>query len=313
MSIDDSLPPTLAEQAAVWIVVLHYGGPEYSRRCLESLRKLSLRPTGIVLTDNCSPDSSGLSIANDFPEVELQALPENLGFAGGSNAGIRYCLERGAKWVWLLNNDTEPDADSLAKLMEVALEQPKAGALGALVYTPDKGTFSQSGAGTIDFVRAKTFEKEKVDQSAKFQSCQWLSGCNLLLRREAFLQADGFDERFFLYFEDVDLCRRIILNGWQCLLVPPARLKHIGCVSTGENLAIWRSYYHTRNRLLFFIRHSKGASSLPVWLAVGSHLLRHALVLPFRGTKGRRQLRAELLGLKDYLRGKFGKADSLDF
>ncbi|MBY0551919.1 MAG: glycosyltransferase family 2 protein [Candidatus Obscuribacterales bacterium] len=313
MNTDATIPKTIAEPAVVWIVVLHYGGPEYTRRCLDSLRKLTFRPAGIVLTDNCSPDSSGEAIANDFPEVEFQALPENLGFAGGSNAGIRFCIDRGAQWVWLLNNDTEPDTDSLAKLMQVAAARPQAGALGAVVYSPNKEGFSQSGSGTIDFVRAKTFEKGSVDQTAAFQSCQWLSGCNLLLRREAFSQANGFDEKFFLYFEDADLCHRLILNRWECLLVPSAHLKHIGCVSTGENLAVWRAYYHTRNRLLFFMRHSKGTDSLFAWLAVGTHLLRHAIVLPFRGKKGQRQLKAEMLGLRDFMRGTFGKADCLDF
>lgn len=313
MNSNDQIPQSLSQSAKVWIVVLHYGGPDYTRRCLKSLQNLTLSPSGIVLTDNCSPDSSGKSIAADFPEIHFQQLPENLGFAGGSNAGIRFCLDRGADWVWLLNNDTEPEPESLQNLMSVAMNQPDSAALGALVYTPAQSGFVESGTGTIDFRRAKTFERGTVNSTSSYQPCQWLSGCNLLLRRQAFEQAAGFDEKFFLYFEDADLCHRLNLSGWKCLLVPSARVKHIGCVSTGDNLSVWRSYYHTRNRLLFFTRHSSKVGSVIAFLTIFLHVMRHAMVLPLKGDRGKRQLKAELLGLRDYMRGKFGKADCLDF
>ncbi len=299
--------------ASIWIVVLHYGGPDYTRRCLNSLERLSLRPAGIVLTDNCSPDDSGKIIASDYPDIHFQKLPTNLGFAGGSNAGIRYCIERGADWIWLLNNDTEPDSESLARLVEVASTSPSAGVLGAVVYSPGPNGLVQSGTGTIDFKKAKTFERGTIDPSSASQSCQWISGCNLLFRAEAFNKLGGFEEDFFLYFEDTDLCLRLNQAGWDCLIVPGAHLKHTGGVSTGEDLSVWRSYYHTRNRLLFFMRHSKGNGRITAFIAVFSHVLRHCLVLPFRGKRGKRQLKAELLGLRDFIRGKFGKADCLDF
>jgi GT2 family glycosyltransferase len=143
--------------------------------------------------------------------------------------------------------------------------------------------------------------------------CEWISGCNLLLRVESFHAVGGFDERYFLYFEDTDLCLRLRQHGWQCLLVPTARVDHIGLRSTEGKRAIWRHYYYIRNRLLFFRRHTRGWQQLPSTLAVMAHLARHSLVLPFRGTEGRRRLKAELLGLRDYVQQRFGRATCLDW
>jgi GT2 family glycosyltransferase len=135
----------------------------------------------------------------------------------------------------------------------------------------------------------------------------------MLFRAEAFTEMKGFDEDFFLYFEDTDLCWRMNQANWKCLFVPQAKIRHIGGASTEGKLAIWRSYYYTRNRLLFFLKARRGLAALPAILAIAAHISRHAIVLPFRGENGKRQLRAELLGLSDYLCKRYGKAKCLDF
>lgn len=301
------------EKAEIWVAVLHYRGAEESRLCLNSILSLDYRPFQILITDNCSPDNSGESLRSDFPQCHYQVLPKNLGFAGGSNASIRYCIERGAQWVWILNNDTSLDADSLSALLAEARTNDRAGILGAAVYTPSTTGFHRSGLGQIDFAKAKTYERGAIDESKSSIECPWLSGSNMLVRSAAFNETNGFDEDFFLYFEDTDLCWRMNKLNWKCLLVPKAKLKHTGNASTQGQLAIWRSYYHTRNRLLFFLKIRGGITSLPILFAVFTHLLRHCIVLPFRGKDGRRQLKAELLGLRDYFAGNLGEANCLDF
>lgn len=297
----------------VFVAVLHYTGAEDTRACLQAVKGLNYAPFEILVTDNCSPDGSGKLIAQEFPECHHLSLPENLGFAGGSNAGINWCIEHGADWVWILNNDTQVDPDALTHLMRIAEKETQAGIIGAAIFTPNKNGYSRSGTGTIDFKKAKTFERGQIDESADSIACQWVSGCNMLIRATAFKQANGFDENFFLYLEDTDLCWRMNESGWKCLFVPKATIKHAGGASTKGKLAVWRSYYYTRNRLLFFMKNRKGTAALPALMSIYSHLLRHCLVLPFRGEDGRRQLKAELLGLRDYLNGNFGKAKCLDF
>lgn len=306
-------PSSENKQPKVFIAVLHYLGADNTRDCLLSLQKLNYPSFEILITDNCSPDKSGAQLREQFTNCHHLVLDDNLGFAGGSNAGINWCIEQGAEWIWILNNDTTIDADALTRLIEIANQQPRAGILGAAIYTPDKDGYSRSGTGKIDFGKAKTFERGVVDDTASFIPCQWLSGCNMLIRADAFKVVGGFDEKFFLYFEDTDLCWRMNQAGWTCLFVPAATIKHIGGASTQGKMAVWKSYYYTRNRLLFFMRNSKGLMWILALFSICTHLLRHCLVLPFRGEDGQRQLKAELLGLKDYLDGKLGKAQCLDF
>lgn len=297
----------------VWVAVLHYQGAENTASCLRSLQKLRCQNFNILITDNSSPDKSGKELALAFPECHYQELSDNLGFAGGANASINYCIAKGAAWVWLLNNDTAAEPDSLDLLLEAGKADERAGVLGAAVYTPTPDGYARSGTGQFDFIRAKTLERGVIDENQKSIACQWLSGCNLLFRTAAFKEMNGFDEDFFLYFEDADLCWRLNQAQWKCLFVPQARIQHIGTASTQGKLAIWRSYYYTRNRLLFFLRVRRGLAAVPVVISIATHLLRHLVVLPFRGENGRRQLKAELLGLLDYLRKKLGKAACLDF
>jgi GT2 family glycosyltransferase len=267
----------------------------------------------VLLVDNGSPDNSGADIARQFPEVSLLETGRNLGFSGGCNAGINYCLEQEADWIWLLNNDTKVGHDSLARLMKVAQENKKAGVLGAMVMTGTGDQYVASGAGEIDFLRSKTFLRRSAEAGAEFIDCDWVSGSNLLLRAEALRQSGSFNDDYFLYFEDTELCWRMRQHGWTCLFVPDAKVEHAGGGSTEGSRTYWRAYYYTRNRLLFFAKYTRGAALIPGLINIAGHLVRHAVVLPMRGTHGKLQLKAELLGLKDYLDRRFGKASCLDW
>lgn len=143
--------------------------------------------------------------------------------------------------------------------------------------------------------------------------CDWLAGANLLLRSQAVHEVGGFDENYFLYFEDTELCERLRIAGWRCLLVPQARIIHKGSASTTGNLKHWRSYYYTRNRMLFFNTYLFGWRKIIAFFFIWAHILRHCLTLPCKGADGRSQLRAELLGANDFLAGNFGQATCLDW
>ena len=308
------MPPTENQDSPpVFIIILHWQGSHYTRACLASVRALAYENFKILLVDNGSPDKSGAGIAKQFPGVMLLETGVNLGFSGGCNAGINYCLENGAQWIWLLNNDTKVGKDSLTALMKAAAREPKAGALGAMVMTGKGDQFVASGAGEIDFIRAKTYLRKTAPAGAEYISCDWLSGSNLLLKAEALRQVGTFNDEYFLYFEDTELCWRMRKAGWSCLFVPAARVEHAGGASTEGSRSYWRAYYYTRNRLLFFSKYSRGLSSLPGLLNIAGHLVRHALVLRFRGENGKKQLKAEMLGLNDYLGRRLGKATCLDW
>lgn len=297
----------------VYILILHWQELQHTLACLNSLRALTFRDFKVLVVDNGSESDDGQTISRQYPEAEILRLPENQGFAGGCNAGIKYCLDHRADWIWLLNNDTKVDINSLELLLDAGVKNRKAGALSGMVLTGAGETFAASGRGEIDFKKAKTYLKRDVPNGATVVECEWLSGSNLLLRKEAIADAGYFDEDYFLYFEDTDLCHRICLSNWKCLLVPAAKVEHVGGASTEGKRRFWRAYYYTRNRLLFFRRYQKGPAGWPAHIHIAGHLLRHAIVLPFRGELGRKQLRAEYLGLRDYITGRLGRAQCLDW
>jgi GT2 family glycosyltransferase len=301
---------TYTDTPEVWVAILHWKGANYTRDCLRSLIKLTYPRTKTLLIDNGSPDSSGSALAQEFSTVDYLALPENLGYAGGFNAGIKYCTQRGAQWIWLLNNDTVVEPESLSLLISQALKHPEVAILSAAVHYSDKSVVT--GPGEIDFTRAKTYLRPLKNKNDAV-SAEWLSGSNMLLRSSALLSEDAFDPAYFLYFEDTEFCVRMRNSGWECLFVPEACIHHAGGASTSGELEFWRAYYYTRNRLLFFVNALGFWKALPAVCSISLHLLRHFLVLPFRGIQGRKQLKAEYLGLRDYLLGRFGKATCLDW
>ena len=319
----------------VTVQVLHWRGLDKTRECLRSLLTVTYPELTVLLVVNGSDPGDSTALKTEFPLIEVLELDQNYGFAGGSNRGLERAIAGGADFVWLLNNDATVPAQTLLSLLEVAQANPGAGALGAAVLEGPTATAAVAGVGAISYLKAKTFLRKLPDPFAEpatdgagkasavtvadrpgvlsFHRCQWLSGSNLLLRTAALSKTGLFDERYFLYFEDVDLCLRLTKAGFACLLVPASTVRHEGNASTQGGLSLWRAYYHTRNRLIFFMQYAPPLSKPIALAAILAHFLRHCLSLPLKGRAGRAKLYAEWLGLSDYFQGRIGKATCLDW
>lgn len=305
------------------MLVLHWRGIEKTQRCLTSLRSSSYKHKHVLLVTNGSPEGDSSLLATEFPEVELLKLDRNYGFAGGCNRGMEKALANQAEFIWLLNNDAIAKPESIEHLIKAALSCPDAGALGAIVLEGHSSTAEEAGLGEINFNKAKTYLRKTslVEASAQTSSkleqggysCAWLSGSNLLLRSSALKKVGLFDERYYLYFEDVELCKRLTDAGFKCLLVPGSTIEHEGNASTQGGLSLWRSYYHSRNRLLFFMQYCSPSQRPLALLAIWGHFLKHCLTLPMRGKAGQARLKAEWLGLNDYYSNRLGPAACLDW
>ncbi|MBX9695682.1 MAG: glycosyltransferase family 2 protein [Cyanobacteria bacterium] len=298
------------ENRSVRILVLHWKGLEKTRSCLESLRTLEFDSYKVLVVDNGSEDYDGEKLKESFPEIEVLRLDSNRGFSGGCNAGMEFCMEKGCNYIWLLNNDTLVFPDTLSQLVDCGERHPKAGAIGASLVRRDEhgGTVvAHAGIGKIDFLSAKTYLLPT--QGTEECDCDWLSGSNLLLRTSALKQTGLLNDDYFLYFEDVELCFRLRQNGWQCYLVPSARIEHEEGGSTSGDLRTWRYYYHARNRCIFFSENSPGHLKPLSMMRIGAHFFRRFLTLPFKGGEGKRKLHAEFQAVSDFLSGKRGKGD----
>lgn len=209
----------------------------------------------VVLVDNGSEDGSVDRALLDHPSLRVVRAGRNLGFAGGNNLGLR---ESAGEFPVLLNDDTRVRSGWLAALVEAAEAEPRAGAVGSLVvFQKPAGTIDSAGLdllddgavvgrGTLEPAPGQPGRREEV-----FAAC----GNGMLLRRAALERVGCFDEAFFAYFEDADLCWRMRLAGWTCWLEPAAVVDHLHAATAG----VWSDFYHfqvRRNRLLVVVKNA---------------------------------------------------------
>jgi GT2 family glycosyltransferase len=236
----------------VYVVVLNFDRRDLTRRCVESLRRLSPAPEGVIVVDNGSSEQPGLS-PEDLPErAQLLRLDTNLGYAGGNNAGIRAALEAGADVVWVLNNDAWVQAGALGKLLAVH-EEPGQGDRVLLPLIQD-GPSDRPwlAGGAVDAVRGTVrHDIDRPRQTAPFTT-GYVVGCAPFVPAEVLRTVGGFDRSLFLYWEDAEWTLRLIGAGIRPVVVPEAVVAHDAGGSTGGGHS-WRPfprpYYKARNRL----------------------------------------------------------------
>jgi len=188
--------------------------------------------------DNASSDGSVEMVRAEFPQVRLIANERNLGFTRGNNQGL--ALSRG-RYVLFLNPDTEVVGDALATMVHYMDDHPDVGALGPLLRYPDGSV--QSSRRRFPTLGTALFESTLLElwwpgnpwarryRMADWpddveQEVDWVVGACLLARREVLDQVGGFDEGFFMYSEEMDLCRRIKAAGWRVVYLPSAQVIH---------------------------------------------------------------------------------------
>jgi GT2 family glycosyltransferase len=232
-------------------VVINYNGGGFLEGCLAALRVV--RPTDIIVVDNASTDDS-LYELNQFPEAQALPLAENLGFAGGANAGLD---EVETALAVILNPDVELAPDFGRKLTAAFATNPQLGAAGALLLYPDGETIQHAG-GILERPLLTTRHRgygERLSPAYESEAeIDFATGAALCLRMEAVREIGGFDEEFApVFYEDVDLCVRLRAAGWEVRYIPELRGLH------HEGVTLQRSRaYHThlhRNRLRFALKH----------------------------------------------------------
>jgi len=223
-------PPPL-----VSIVIPVYNHLDYTRRCLESLRLLTYPNFETLVVDNGSTDGTAESLASDFPWVTIVRNPSNLGYAGGSNVGIR--RSRGA-FVLVLNNDTKDvDPNFLQTLVATFEANPRVAVVGPRMVDYDDYAKVRFNGGVDEFWHDE------------------ITGAAPTFRRKALEEVGLFDEFYFAYFEDSDLFARLKKSGWSIRFVPDVRVAHEVGVTGGAG-SPFAVYWGTRNFFIFMRRHA---------------------------------------------------------
>lgn len=294
--------------AAAAVIILNWNNCHATLACLESVSALNYRTTNVILVDNGSTDDSLSRISRRFPSVQIVETGENLGYAGGNNVGLRRAIEAGAEWILVLNNDVTLAPDCLSQLVAAAEARPMGGAFGPLIYQADTQQEIQAAGGFFTDGLRYTWRGMGETETGQFDRLcpvDLLPGSALLLSRDVLKTVGLFDERFFLYREDVDLCIRISDAGYGLYLVPSARVWHER-PGLGTHVRPHVVYYMARNSLLLAQKHHMPLESLRfLWQDLTAWTL-WKLSPRWRGMA--RQAAARADGVRDFFLGRFGRS-----
>ncbi|TCK20528.1 N-acetylglucosaminyl-diphospho-decaprenol L-rhamnosyltransferase [Pseudonocardia endophytica] len=276
----------------IGVVTVTYSPGALLDTFLDSLREATSRRARVVLADNGSVDGAPEKAAREREDVSLLRIGENLGYGGGANRGVAE-LGPDVGWVVVANPDLEWRPGSLDALLDAGKRWPRAGSLGPLIREPSGEVYpsarevpslshgaGHAALGTVwpDNPWTKAYRRQNLEPVER--EAGWLSGSCLLLRREAFDSVDGFDARYFMYFEDVDLGERLGLAGWRNVYVPSAEVVHVGGASTGKpEVSARMQAAHHASAYRYLSGKYPGARWAPVRAALKAGLgVRHRLV-----------------------------------
>ncbi|MEE8384843.1 MAG: glycosyltransferase family 2 protein [Dehalococcoidia bacterium] len=275
--IDMDLPPRIV------IIVLNWNGFADTCECLNSLKRVTYPNHEIVVIDNGSSGDDARRLREMFgPYAKIIANPENLGFAGGCNPGIRRALDGGAEFVLLLNNDVTVDPPFLDRMVATARELPDAAALCPKIYFREPPTVICSTGGRVypwtGSARQVGRGEEDHGQYDQVAVRDYADGACMLISKEALVRVGLLDEEYFAYWEETDWCDRARRANLRCYYVPTAHVWH----RTARSQAPDSGYHYLFRRNAFlFLRKRKTPlhllSALMVYLLVLApiHLLRH--------------------------------------
>lgn len=213
----------------VAVVVLNYNGAADTIACLDSLARIDPAPARIVVIDNASEDDSLRAIRRAHGGVELVRNDANLGFGAGHNTVLERLVGEGFDWVWLVNNDLRVDTDTLAHLLAEGARHPRAGAVGSRILDLDRpGRVLALGGGRVNHWLGRSAHLHRPGRRPDY-----ITGASMLLNCRALAEVGVFDPGFFMYWEDVDLCRRLEAAGWPLRVADSAVVWHRESASLG--------------------------------------------------------------------------------
>ena len=297
----------------VSIIILNYNGQKDTLECLESVnqvRRFKGLKVNIIVVDNNSSDGSVKAIRNKFPQIKVIQNQKNLGFAQGNNIGIRYALKNNTDYIMLLNNDTLVEKNFLVQLIKAMEKDNEIGIISPKIYfapgfefhkdrykNKDKGRVIWYAGGLLDWqnILASHLGVDEIDngQYNKITETSFVTGCCMLIKREVFNKIGLFNPKYFLYWEDIDLCFRAKKAGFKIFYAPQAKIWHKNASSSGGAGQKTSVYYQTRNRLLFTFKYA----SLKTKLAI----LKESIRKLFKASS------LEKKAIKDFFLFNFGK------
>ncbi len=282
--------------ASISVVIPNYNGLEHLPACLEALHTQRFRDFEAILVDDGSTDGSAEWVRRHYPEVRVLELPRNMGMAAAVNRGWHLAAGQG---IVLLNNDTRADPGWLEALVEAAETHPEVPSFASKIRLFDRPHILHAAGdlyGVDGIPRNRGAWEEDRGQYDEAFEVWGPCGAAAFYRRALLEELGGFDERLFMYLEDVDLAWRAQLRGYRCRFVPQAVVYHKVSATGGGALA---SYYVGRNTLLVLAKDMPGPLLRRYWRTIVRAQMRIAgeALHHWRGAAARARLRGQLAGL----------------
>ena len=243
----------------IYAVTLNWNRPEDTIACLRSLAQQDYRNLHVLVVDNGSSDNSIVQIQIAHPDAFILANPKNSGFARGTNLGIKYAVERGADFVFILNNDTELASDAISTLLHYY--EDGVGLLAPIIYYADAPRRVWSLGGMLRKhlleARGNLRGQEDTGQWPTVLERDFVPACGLLIPRLVFERVGYFDEQFFMYYEDLDFSLRVRQADLCNLAITTAKMWHKVSLSSGGSDSPNERYWMARSSVLYFAKHAR--------------------------------------------------------
>jgi GT2 family glycosyltransferase len=239
----------------VSIITVNYNSTEVTVEFLRSIQRLSIPSLEIIVVDNASRDDPGARLREVEPEVKVIVSPVNLGFSGGNNLGMR---EARGQYLFLVNNDTELTEGLIEGLVDVFRRHPDAGMACPkfhFFYHPDIIEYAGYNAlnvwkGSCTMVGNREKDEGQYDTEA---STHFAHGGAMMIPAAVVREVGEMPECYFLYYEELDWSEQIKRRGYKIYYQPRALIFHKESMSVGKKSLV-KTYYHSRNRILFMRR-----------------------------------------------------------
>lgn len=240
------------------IITVNYNGNIITEQFLESLTQISYKNIEVLVVDNASNTSPDI-LKEKYPFINLIKSNLNLGFAAGNNLALRVAK---GDYFFLLNNDTEVKSDFLEPIVQLMESNKKIGiASSKLLYYSQPNTIQYAGHTGINFYTGRGFGIGYMQTDSEKYTCNYQTqlahGAAMMISKDAIKQVGLMAELFFLYYEEIDFCERIKQAGFEIWYCGYSVVYHKESMSTGKSSPL-KTYYLTRNRLIYTKRNTKG-------------------------------------------------------
>lgn len=243
----------------IGVYICNYNGKDFTINCIKSLQKQNYKDFDIFVVDNASADGSVDALKDEFGDkIRIICNPENLGGSGGFARAISEGIAKDYKYIVLLDNDIILDSSNILNMKEFMDSHPDFGEIGSMVMIMDMPDTIQDYGCRLDFdkyIELPSYKNRFIDSDIpEINECDYVPTCAVMLRSEMIRKSSIIPSDNFIYYDDIELSHRIILNGWKVAALKNVRVWHKG----GFRKAIvntFSRYYFLRNRLNFFAKY----------------------------------------------------------